>query len=67
MATIIGHNPERSESYEALHEKVKLQEGLINELSRLNSLYEEEMKRVVEEYDKLYEAYEKAKGVSWLS
>jgi hypothetical protein len=57
MATILGFNPPK-ESYVELHDTIRLQKGLIEELVKLNAGYEEEVKRLVGEYDKLYEKYE---------
>jgi uncharacterized coiled-coil protein SlyX len=59
MAKVLGFNPNASEVYE-LSEKVKLQQQLIEELVKLNAGYEQEVKRLVGEYDKLYEKYEHA-------
>lgn len=58
MAVVLGHNPQQSNEYFALTQKVKLQQQLIEELMKLNAGYEEEVKRLVSEYDKLYERYE---------
>ena len=59
MATILGFNPPK-ESYVELHDTIRLQKGLIEELVKLNAGYEQEVKRLVGEYDKLYEKYEHA-------
>jgi hypothetical protein len=57
MATVLGFNPPK-ESYVELHDTIRLQKGLIEELVKLNAGYEQEVKRLVGEYDKLYEKYE---------
>jgi hypothetical protein len=43
-----------------MEDTIKLQRSLIEELVRLNEGYESEVKRLVGEYDKLYEKYESA-------
>lgn len=59
MAVVLGHNPQQTNDYFELSQKVKLQQQLIEELMKLNAGYEEEVKRLVGEYDKLYEKYQK--------
>lgn len=59
MAVVLGHNPQQTSDYFELSQKVKLQQQLIEELMKLNAGYEEEVKRLVGEYDKLYEKYQK--------
>jgi hypothetical protein len=56
MAKVLGFNPP-NESYVELHDKIKLQKSLIEELVKLNEGYEEEVKRLVGEYDKIYGLY----------
>ena len=60
MAKVLGFNPTQTNDYFELNEKVKLQSQLIEELMKLNAGYEMEVKRLVGEYDKLYEKYESA-------
>jgi uncharacterized coiled-coil protein SlyX len=57
MATVLGFDKDASKVYE-LENTVKLQQSLIEELVKLNAGYEQEVKRLVGEYDKLYEKYE---------
>jgi uncharacterized coiled-coil protein SlyX len=57
MAKVLGFDKDASKVYE-LENKVKLQQSLIEELVKLNAGYEQEVKRLVGEYDKLYEKYE---------
>ena len=59
MAKVLGFNPPK-ESYVELHDTIRLQRSLIEELIKLNDGYEAEVKRLVGEYDKLYEKYESA-------
>jgi hypothetical protein len=54
MAKVLGFNPP-NESYVELHDTIKLQRSLIEELIKLNEGYEAEVKRLVGEYDKMYE------------
>jgi len=56
MAKVLGFNPQQS--YIDMENTIKLQRSLIEELIRLNEGYEAEVKRLVGEYDKLYEKYE---------
>jgi hypothetical protein len=58
MAKVLGFNPQQS--YIEMEDTIKLQRSLIEELIKLNEGYEEEVKRLVGEYDKLYEKYEQA-------
>ena len=58
MAKVLGFNPQQS--YIEMEDTIKLQRSLIEELVRLNEGYEAEVKRLVGEYDKLYEKYESA-------
>jgi len=67
MAKIIGHNPTQTNEYAELNEKVKLQNEVIEELIKLNQGYEEEIKRIVNQYDKLYEEYMKIKPIGELT
>ena len=60
MAVVLGNNPQQSNEYFMLVQKVKLQTQLIEDLMKLNMGQEEEIKRLVGEYDKLYEKYEHA-------
>ena len=57
MAKVLGFDKDASKVYE-LENTVKLQQSLIEELVKLNAGYEQEVKRLVGEYDKLYEKYE---------
>jgi hypothetical protein len=59
MAKVLGFNPPK-ESYVELHDTIRLQKGLIEELVKLNAGYEQEVKRLVGEYDNLYEQYKNA-------
>jgi hypothetical protein len=56
MAKVLGFNPPK-ESYVELHDTIRLQRSLIEELIKLNEGYEAEVKRLVVEYDKIYELY----------
>jgi hypothetical protein len=56
MAKVLGFNPQQS--YIEMEDTIKLQRSLIEELIKLNEGYEAEVKRLVGEYDKLYERYE---------
>jgi len=56
MAKVLGFNPQQS--YIEMDNTIKLQQSLIEELIKLNEGYEGEVKRLVGEYDKLYEKYE---------
>jgi len=56
MAKVLGFNPQQS--YIEMEDTIKLQRSLIEELVRLNEGYEAEVKRLVGEYDKLYEKYQ---------
>jgi len=56
MAQVLGFNPQQS--YIEMEDTIKLQRSLIEELVKLNEGYEAEVKRLVGEYDKLYEKYE---------
>jgi predicted ATPase len=58
MAVVLGNNPQQSNEYFMLVQKVKLQTQLIEDLMKLNMGQEEEIKRLVSEYDKLYEQYQ---------
>ena len=53
MATIIGKD--LTAYHNQLTDKVELQQKLIEELIKLNQAQEEEIKRIVGEYDKMYE------------
>jgi hypothetical protein len=55
MAKVLGFNPQQS--YIEMEDTIKLQRSLIEELVRLNEGYEAEVKRLVGEYDKIYELY----------
>ena len=54
MAKVLGFNPQQNNDYLQLVQKVEMQEKLIEELVNLNQQYEVEVKRLVQEYDKLY-------------
>lgn len=56
MATIIGKDPQAQQIYD-LEQKVQLRDKMIEELMKLNDSYEVEVKRLVDEYDKLYSKY----------
>jgi len=58
MAVVLGNNPQQSNEYFMLVQKEKLQRQLIEDLMKLNMGQEEEIKRLVSEYDKLYEQYQ---------
>jgi len=58
MAVILGKNPTETKDYFELAQKAKALEKLVGELSSLNIAYEVEVKRLVSEYDKLYEKYQ---------
>jgi hypothetical protein len=55
MAKVLGFNPQQS--YIEMENTIKLQRSLIEELIKLNEGYEAEVKRLVGEYDKIYELY----------
>ena len=55
MAKVLGFNPQQS--YIDMENTIKLQRSLIEELIKLNEGYEAEVKRLVGEYDKIYELY----------
>jgi hypothetical protein len=55
MAKVLGFNPQQS--YIDMENTIKLQRSLIEELVKLNEGYEEEVKRLVGEYDKIYVLY----------
>ena len=57
MAKVLGFNPTETNDYFELAQKVRGLEKLVGELSSLNLAYEAEVKRLVGEYDKLYENY----------
>jgi predicted ATPase len=58
MAKVLGFNPTQSNDYFELMEKANALEKLVKELVELNQSQDEEMRRLVGEYDKLYEKYE---------
>jgi len=58
MAKVLGFNPQQTSDYFELTQKVRLQQQLIEDLAKLNFGQQEEIKRLVGEYDKLYEKYE---------
>ena len=60
MAKVLGFNPTQTNDYFELAQKVRGLEKLVGELSSLNLAYEKEVKRLVGEYDKLYENYRNA-------
>jgi hypothetical protein len=55
MAKVLGFNPTQTNDYFELANRVELQQKLIEELIKLNEGYEAEVKRLVGEYDKMYE------------
>ena len=57
MAKVLGFNKTGNDDYFELLQRVELQQKLITELVTLNEGYESEVKRLVGEYDKLYENY----------
>jgi hypothetical protein len=57
MAKVLGFNPTETNDYFELAQKVRGLEKLVGELASLNLAYEGEVKRLVSEYDKLYELY----------
>jgi hypothetical protein len=57
MAKVLGFNTTETNDYFELAQKVRGLEKLVGELSSLNLAYEEEVKRLVGEYDKLYGQY----------
>ena len=64
MAKVLGFNPTQTNDYFELNEKAKALEKLVKELVDLNQAQDEEMKRIVGEYDKLYEKYVELKSKS---
>ena len=56
MAKVLGFDPQ-NKTIDELEQKVKLRDKMIEELMKLNESYEIEVKRLVEEYDKLYSKY----------
>jgi predicted ATPase len=61
MAKILGHNPTQSTAYIEVVEKANALEKIVGELVQLNQAQDEEIKRIVGEYDKLYEKYQTLK------
>lgn len=57
MAKVLGFNPTQTNDYFEVSEKAKALEKLVKELVELNQSQDEEMRRLVGEYDKLYEKY----------
>jgi hypothetical protein len=57
MAKVLGFNKEGNDDYFQLMQRAELQQKLITELVTLNEGYEAEVKRLVGEYDKIYELY----------
>jgi predicted ATPase len=64
MAKVLGFNPTQTNDYFELAEKVKVLEKLVKELVQLNQSQDEEMRRIVGEYDTLYEKYVQLKNKS---
>jgi phosphopantothenate synthetase len=64
MAKVLGFNPTQTNDYFEVNEKAKALEKLVKELVELNQAQDEEMRRIVGEYDKLYEKYEALKNKS---
>ena len=64
MAKVLGFNPTQTNDYFEVSEKAKAVEKLVKELVELNQAQDEEMRRIVGEYDKLYEKYEAIKTKS---
>jgi predicted ATPase len=64
MAKVLGFNPTQSNDYFELSEKAKALEKLVKELVQLNQSQDEEMRRIVGEYDTLYEKYAQLKNKS---
>ena len=62
MAKVLGFNPTQTNDYFELAEKAKQLEKVVRELVQLNEAQDEEMKRIVGEYDKLYEKYVELKS-----
>lgn len=62
MATIIGHNPTEHKTYREAVEKSQALEKIVKELVELNQSQDAEIRRIVGEYDKLYEKYETLKN-----
>jgi predicted ATPase len=66
MAVILGHgnqpclycNQTSNSDYFELTQKARLQQQLIEDLMKLNLGQQEEIKRLVGEYDNLYEKYQ---------
>jgi predicted ATPase len=64
MAKVLGFNPTQSNDYFEIAEKATALEKLVKELVELNQSQDEEMRRLVGEYDKLYEKYVELKNKS---
>jgi predicted ATPase len=64
MAKVLGFNPTQSNDYFEIAEKAAALEKLVKELVELNQSQDEEMRRLVGEYDKLYEKYVELKNKS---
>ena len=62
MAKVLGFNPTQTNDYFEVSEKAKALEKLVKELVELNQAQDEEMRRIVGEYDKLYEKYQTLKN-----
>lgn len=56
MAKVLGFDPQAQQIYD-LEQKIQLRDRMIEELMKLNDSYETEVKRLVDEYDKLYSKY----------
>ena len=64
MAKVLGFNPTQTNDYFEVSEKAAALEKLVKELVELNQSQDEEMRRLVGEYDKLYEKYVELKNKS---
>lgn len=64
MAKVLGFNPTQTNDYFEVSEKAKALEKLVKDLVQLNQSQDEEIRRLVLEYDKLYEQYQTIKNKS---
>jgi hypothetical protein len=57
MAKVLGFNKTGNDDYFELLQRAELQQKLITDLIKLNEAYEAEVKRLVGEYDIVYQNY----------
>ena len=61
MAKVLGFNPTEHKTYREAVEKAEQLERLVKELVQLNQAQDEEIRRIIGEYDSLYEKYDSIK------